>query len=843
MKAKLFIGLFVILFLVGTVSAEWEWDNVRDYDPETRTITITNALGLGTELSKITLVTPDLFYVPKGYQKVAEFDVNSKDDYQNVFNSMEFLDMNDNNARVYRNFDYKILVKIGEEEVIDYATVCDPEKATPTSSLPGCTLEEVGSHIEDITEWQIIDQSNGLNHGTHKISIWTNVQEGDYIDWIPTLYGERIPEWAGWTTALTVGLKMYWTLNESSSPLIDSAPGGLHDSIGNILNPNFGFASGINASYTDFQETRSGVRVGPILDGASQLTANWSLSVWLNATTPNGTVTQIWGNAQGSPRFQIAWSNSSSTVAYESGVSTIVCSITGLAEHEWQHMALVRNTSGTHIYANGVLCGNTTGDDFPNTEFGVGCLEDGAPTCINDWFNGGIDEFSIWNRSLTTAEIENLATGITFGNGSAINPPGPGGLSGSVELLAPVNATLTSSTTLNFTANSTVLNGNLSNSTLRVWFINHTLHSEISNLSSGEDLTNTTSFTVTGLNDGTYVWNVFTNFSNFTDTLTNISLNNNTFTISTTAPILVIHQPVNNVFVFSDNLTVVLNYTVTSGGAVDTCFYHTSDNATNITVPCNLKTVVNFTSLTNKTKTIFVFANDTFNNLANNQTIFNLNTITTIVNKQTITEGDEALFTLTIDLTPGDIGSVANLTYNNTGFLPNFVFSNSTVFIAERTLSIPLGTGNTTGRNVSWNWFAGIVGALNIFSYSFAIYVEPTIAIRVTNQCTTQTIGCLLIKYDSIIIPNAKLNNNTKDNVLRPLIAAFTGTNVFVAASAISTPPTAGILVSATVTSLNINTHAPKNRTTTMVDTDQINIPNKFPFLFIFKWSHNKILL
>lgn len=430
MKSKLFILMFVMIFLVGSVSAnpltcafteeECEWDNARDYNADKRQITVTNSLGFGEQIATIKLLSADIEYVSQGYRKVAEFEVINGKQYTNVFNRLEFFDLNLGNKRIQRDFDYKIEVVIGQKEVIDYATICDPEKATETSSLPGCNLEAVGSHVEDVVEWRDFEASDGLLEGTHKVSIWTLVQDGDYVDWIPTLFGERIREWAAWTTSLDVGLQLYWTMNESSVPLLDSAPGRLHNS-SNITfqSPNFGFASGVNASYTDFSAVRSGIWTGSINHSGAPITENWTVSLWINSTAPNATSVGIMGNAAdsaGPTRLNIAWVFALETFAYE-GSETIICSTT-LTNNTWHHYGLTGNISGVTLYANGVRCGNTSIiANLPPENMGlmIGCLADGTEgTCVNDWFVGGVDEFAVWNRTLSSSEISVLAEGITI---------------------------------------------------------------------------------------------------------------------------------------------------------------------------------------------------------------------------------------------------------------------------------------------------------------------------------------------------------------------------------------------------------------------------------------------
>jgi len=71
---KIFLIVLLGMFLISFGSA-FEFDNVKNYDPITREVTITNAFGLGDEIGKARLNTPLNVKVPRGYQKVAEFDL------------------------------------------------------------------------------------------------------------------------------------------------------------------------------------------------------------------------------------------------------------------------------------------------------------------------------------------------------------------------------------------------------------------------------------------------------------------------------------------------------------------------------------------------------------------------------------------------------------------------------------------------------------------------------------------------------------------------------------------------------------------------------------------------
>ena len=177
---KIFLILFLTVFLVGTISA-FEFDNVRDYDETTKTVTITNAFGLGDTIAEVQLNTPLKNYVPHGEdKKVAEFELNTYDkEYLNAFEKIDLYDKRDEvNKEEYtktfeRDLTYKLLSS--REDVYN--------------------VDTGENELKDI--WIDFDYDKLLK-GTYTIGIFTDVYMEDVVEWIPTFYGFEIEEWAGW---------------------------------------------------------------------------------------------------------------------------------------------------------------------------------------------------------------------------------------------------------------------------------------------------------------------------------------------------------------------------------------------------------------------------------------------------------------------------------------------------------------------------------------------------------------------------------------------------------------------------------------------------------------------
>ena len=161
MDKKIFVLFFCMILLVGTISA-FDFDNVKSYDELTKEVTITNAFGLGEDIAKIKLNTPLQVVVPVGYQKVAEFEVDSyNDEYVNALDKIEFYNQVDLKDTIEKQFDYKVWT-IKDVEVNDYEYVCTPSGIKGVNDT--CINKIVGTHTTKVESWEDLnDVSEWLN--------------------------------------------------------------------------------------------------------------------------------------------------------------------------------------------------------------------------------------------------------------------------------------------------------------------------------------------------------------------------------------------------------------------------------------------------------------------------------------------------------------------------------------------------------------------------------------------------------------------------------------------------------------------------------------------------------
>ena len=153
----LLLPFFIIILFSGVISS-LEWDNVKFYNEDTKTITIKNSLFNVIPLSTIvtaTLETPHLYQVRVGYSKVAEFTINPHDDYGNILGNFDLIDLKKGEP-ITRQIDVK------------YFTI-------------GQVI--VGNQTEQREGW--FDFNNSIKSDIPvKIGLFTNVGVDEKIEWI-----------------------------------------------------------------------------------------------------------------------------------------------------------------------------------------------------------------------------------------------------------------------------------------------------------------------------------------------------------------------------------------------------------------------------------------------------------------------------------------------------------------------------------------------------------------------------------------------------------------------------------------------------------------------------------
>ncbi len=152
----LLIFLFCMILLVQPTSA-FEFDNVKSYNPNTKTATITNAFGFGSTIAEITLDSEQELLVLPGEHIIQLYTIENYEDYNNAFGELEFYNKNSGNKKFDKQFRYMYL---------------------------------------DNGKWKPLNTNSQLKKGKITIGIEVTIEPGEKTEWIPNLFGERISEWA-----------------------------------------------------------------------------------------------------------------------------------------------------------------------------------------------------------------------------------------------------------------------------------------------------------------------------------------------------------------------------------------------------------------------------------------------------------------------------------------------------------------------------------------------------------------------------------------------------------------------------------------------------------------------
>ncbi|MGJ3234335.1 LamG-like jellyroll fold domain-containing protein [Marivirga sp.] len=220
-------------------------------------------------------------------------------------------------------------------------------------------------------------------------------------------------------------IELYSENNWPNTAPIASYPfnGNAYDESGNYLDGSVIEASltndrfGVSNRAYNFNGTSSYISVtdDPLFDLG--LSTDLAVSGWFNTTASNGV---LFDKSDGSSGYLAFFPDDGSNqiifFAIEDGVgSSQVLSNPGYNDGQWHHFVMqMDRDGGMSIYIDGVLDVENTGalsDGFnPDTgeDFLIGVAGEVDNAGLNTFFNGGLDDFKIFNSLLTDEEIANL---------------------------------------------------------------------------------------------------------------------------------------------------------------------------------------------------------------------------------------------------------------------------------------------------------------------------------------------------------------------------------------------------------------------------------------------------
>ena len=794
---------FFMFFLIGNVSA-FEFDNIGRYDEDSRIFTIKNSilgipfLQLGT-VAEIHLDTPDVVSVLRGKNRtVAEFTINNYGGYSNAFKKMEFYNVRDDMKKFDRDFTYKYEKSLGFETVDDYETVCKDKLTVNGTLSEECHQELIGTHQEEKFGWVEFDTSKELPIGEITIGVFTDVLANEKVEWIPTLFGVRIPEWAVWEDSFEIGLKAWWDFDRTSGDVVDIFSGVHNGTALNVLRGQ----DGIIKNAFDYNGINASVNLSSPAGINFDYSDEFTISTWINMTSASGIIIAKDGAGAGQNQFRIYMSGGKLTF----DVGTIATNFSALTynDSQWHHVVGVYNGVITTLYVdNVVVSSHANGTNTYDTPIYIGRRRNGL------YITGLIDEMGIWNRTLNATEISNLYNG-----GNGINPTSTSA-NPVVTLNSPVTGYNTTIPTIDFNCTasddkgitnvSLLINGTIEQTNTSGingtdylfthiltdgagfynWScivyddINQSTTASVRTFTYLNDLAvslvspvagyNSTSKSITfngtasddiaivnvslyidgvlnqtnssGLNATNYLFiaNLSDGNHNWTyracDAVSCLSATTRTFSIDTILPIINITFPTPTINYHTLNTNLSLNWTATDAN-LDSCWYNY--NGTNITVTCSDNTTkINITTPFNKNVTFY--ANDTFGNLNNffralNFLAFESLRVFNTSSFETATE----TFYLNIT-TNGSVPTDIKLIYNGTSYSGTATNTFGNDYNISRTIDVPTAVGN---KNFFFNFtIAGIevsspnsTQIINLTSFVNCIAGTPFINISFKNE-------------------------------------------------------------------------------------------------------------
>ena len=409
-KGKTLIITGVILISLVLILAPFILSsNVKVYDSELKEVTIRDENV--KDIAKIKLLTPLNYQVPRGYQKVAEYEINSLEALKILVSKMELYDKSDGMKSINRIIDYKIK-GLEEVDVNNYKTVCQDKVSFNGTEYNECYQEITRTHKEEKVVWDDLNKVDFNKDEKIIVGLFTEVQKGDKIEWIPTFKINdtteiRIEEWAVWTDSLNVNLISYWTLNETGGTSVLDLFGN-NSAVANNERVFTSEITGIIDTGADFTQGDDYILLND--------TGKVSVSLWVNSSSlqsdQNFFVSELTGSGSARYRFGYGALNVLSIQgrANDGDSFTTWTSLSpSLNNNIWYHLVAIYDgiNGRALIYINGSL---RTNDSIATKTFTDADSTQGfrLGSYAGAYYNGLADEIGIWERVLNSTEVSDL---------------------------------------------------------------------------------------------------------------------------------------------------------------------------------------------------------------------------------------------------------------------------------------------------------------------------------------------------------------------------------------------------------------------------------------------------
>jgi hypothetical protein len=411
MEYKFILSIFVLFMLSLSLISAMDWDNRPKLTASNLSkypiVEVDNWLGLGAKLSKYEIIEHTEYCGELGWT-VYNVTLYSP---QILIDDISFLKLN-NGWKPTSIKDYKILMKVGEVKRIRLEPSCQEIIYKNESKGQNCTYKEV-----EYSEPQWSKYSGDKLEGNYIIKVEGRKNNpNDVIDFQPTFQGVKITDHAVWNSTFAIGLIHSWSFSESSGTTsIDGVGTVLFNQRNVTLMDNTEFRPGKNGNGLFF-DGNDRANVTGYADYPNA-TSDFAISFWVN-----------WSSAGTPFTNDVTYPSLAGSIGMDEGGAALA-GYTGTATHSsarvntdslWHNVVFMKNATGVFIYNDA-------------TYYSVGAMGSVTPSSL--WFGarkggsvgitGMLDEFYIWNRSLSQSEILSLydsGTGTFYSNIDAIPP-------------------------------------------------------------------------------------------------------------------------------------------------------------------------------------------------------------------------------------------------------------------------------------------------------------------------------------------------------------------------------------------------------------------------------------
>jgi hypothetical protein len=497
-------------------------------------------------------------------------------------------------------------------------------------SVPDEVKEVCYEPPKDQVEQVCINQTLTYKQVNQPREVWTpyngeNVRAGDYrwkikgtkeanqdVDFIPVVDSTDFTYWAVWLSSFNTNLISYYNFNEQSGAVLTDVVKSVYNGTivagtGGVWNAT-GFYNG--AYQFGGVDTRVYFQNSSILENQSNM--SWSMWVYPTLAGCSSGYDSLLnlGNIAIGQLGDIRFVSTTCQLSAFDNTNADCPSTQNLIPNYWNHVVMTMSGGTKTLYVNGTsVC--TEAGAWPDTQYGTKL----GHSNTNGKFKGKIDDFAIFNKSLSASEVSDLwanGAGMTYTLSNSI-PTVTVALNSPSDGINNSNRNITFNWSVNPSSNT-----NVSNSTLKIWDSANGVTDYLNDSFAGTDILRNYTYSVTALTDDVYKWSVQSCYVNNSGSANNCTIGTNrTFTVDGTGPSVV----ATNISSISSTSFPARSYWYAniSDSHIGACWYHTSDSATNVSISCytNISSRINTNWTTYGAKWINVFGNDTFGNIGN----------------------------------------------------------------------------------------------------------------------------------------------------------------------------------------------------------------------------------